>query len=596
MRKVRRFFVDAKLRTKFLLSFTVIILVTVLMISGINYWVSVGAIKRNSAEFSQYLISQIGINLDKRTTDVEQMAFQQFRSSSLGEKLKEMPVKENDVYFRDTYINDFLNELLFNEDYFLSVFIIDGSSKRYSIQRKAVVNYNQELMERLDLKQIQDMRGRALWFRGANDTLYMARALYDIETSKYVGIIAIGLESDYIGSIVTGVHNLMDGDVLILNGDNRLFVPGEVQGGAGAYYLNEKLYLSDTGKEDFKFGGRRYISSVLSTDYDKWKVVQIIDVGQLTRGTESIKYWTISTILVSLLFAFLMAALISKNITRSIRRLLQSMTLFSLDFQHSAIKPMSRDEVGLLTAKFNSMAEKINDLFNSVYREKMLKQKAEYRTLQFEYKALQAQMNPHFLYNTLEAIHSMAKIKGEEEIGELIYLLGKLLRESIGKKGDTLPLEEELDFIRSYLSIHKIIYGDRIELNYAVDERLTGCRVPKFILQPLVENAIVHGIEEKPGKALIRIVCREEGGDLLLEVSDNGVGMEAAKVDRLLSPERYGTVDGENKHTNVGIISVHKRIRILYGDGYGLAIGSAVGEGTTVRVRLPVVAEEGIED
>ncbi|MBO7746411.1 sensor histidine kinase [Paenibacillus sp. MWE-103] len=596
MRKWSRVLADAKLRTKFLLSFAVIILITVLMISGINYWVSVGAIKRNSAEFSHYLIGQIGINLDKLTSDVEEMAFQQFRSSSLSEKLSEKPVKQADVYVRDTFINDFLSDLLFNEDYFLSVFIIDSSGKSYSIQRKALVNYNRELTERLDLRQIQDMRGRALWFRGDNDTLYMARALYDIATNKYVGIIAIGLESDYLGAIVTNVHNLMDGDVLILNEDNRLFVSSEERAGVGEYYLDERLYMSDTGKSDFEYDGRRYIASVLSTVYDKWKIVQIIDVGRLTRGTESLKYWTIGTLLVSLLIAFLMAAFMSKSITQSIRILLQRMTHFSLDFQHQAIVPKSRDEVGLLTAKFNSMAEKINDLFHSVYSEKMLKQKAEYRTLQFEYKALQAQMNPHFLYNTLEAVYSMAKLKGEDEIGEMVYLLGTLLRESIGRKGDTVTLGEELGFIRGYLAIHKIIYGDRIELVYEVDETLTACRVPKFILQPLVENAVVHGIEEKPGQALIRVGCRREGGDAVLEVSDNGVGMDAETVDRLLAPERYGTPDGTNKHTNVGIISVHKRIRILYGDGYGLTIASAVGEGTTVRVRLPANEEDGPGD
>jgi two-component system sensor histidine kinase YesM len=589
MRTIRNLFVDAKLRTKFLLSITIIILITGLTISGINYWVSVGAIKRNSGEFSQYLIGQIGLNIDKLTTDVERMAFQQFRNSSLSEKLSQLPEAGESRYPRDKYINDFLNDLLFYEDYYLSVLIIDAQDQHYSIRRKGASKDNENLLERLDLNEIRDMRGRAHWYRGENDTLFMVKALYDISTTRYVGIIAIGVESNYIGSVLTRVHNLMDGDVLILNENNELFVAGG-RSEAAQYYLSKTMHLSGTGKTDFDYGGKHYISNVLATDYDKWKIVQIIDVGQLTRGTESIKYWTISTLLVSLLFAFLLAARISKNITENIRVLLQRMSSFTLDFNHEVIVPRSRDEVGMLTVKFNTMAEKINDLFNSVYREKLLKQKAEYRTLQFEYKALQAQMNPHFLYNTLESIYSMAKIKGEEEIGELIYLLGKLLRESLGKKGDVITLREELEFIRNYLSIHSIIYGDRIEVDYATDEELGDCEVPKFILQPLVENAIVHGIEEKPGKALIRIACEEVDGDLLLTVTDNGVGMEEEKIRRLLNPELYETAPSEKKkHTNVGVISVHKRIRILYGDGYGLEISSQVGEGTSVRVRLPRV-------
>ncbi|MBW7456134.1 sensor histidine kinase [Paenibacillus sepulcri] len=592
MRTIINYFINAKLRTKFLISFTAIILVTVLMISGINYFVSVGAIKRNSGEFSEYLIGQICINLEKRTTDIEEVAFQQFRNSSLNEKLGQKAVTAEEIYVRDKYVTDFLSELLFTKDTFLSVLILDVNDKRYSIERNMFQNYNEKLMERLDMDSIRDKRGKAAWFQGDNGTIFMARALYDISTYKYIGLIAIGLESSYVNSIITNVHTLMDGDILILNENNELFVPGEKDTTELArYYLENKLYLFDSAKNGFTFGGRHYISTLISTVYDKWKIVQIIDVGQLTRGTDSIKYWTISTILVSLFIAFLMAAFISKNITANIRLLLQSMSSFSLDFNHHVIVPKSRDEVGLLAAKFNSMAEKINDLFNSVYREKLLKQKAEYRTLQFEYKALQAQMNPHFLYNTLESIYSMAKIKGEDEIGEMVYLLGKLLRESIGKKGDVLALQEEIAFIQSYLSIHKIIYGDKIEVIYRFDERLMDSRVPKFILQPLIENSIIHGIEEKPGKGIIEIDCWSEQGDLLIEVSDNGVGMESEMVERLLAPELYGHYLEKNRHTNVGIISVHKRIRILYGDQYGLTINSAVGEGTKIRIRLPVLHE-----
>lgn len=587
MRSLRSLYADAKLRTKFLLAFAVIVMITVSLISGVNYVVSVGVIKRNSGEFSQYLIDQIGINVDKLTTDVEQMAFQQFRNSSLSETLSRAPDSEESTYARNRYINDFLNDILFFEDYYRSVSILDAAGRTYGIKRKAV-QAEEEPMAQVDLAQVKEMRGRALWFRGEHDTLYMAKALYDIETSSYVGVIAIGLESSYVGDILTNVHNLMDGDVLILNEFNELFVAGKLSG-AAEHYLRDNLYLSS--QRSFDYRDKHYISSVLSTDYDKWKIVQIIDVGRLTRGTESLKFWTIGTLVAALLLALLMAAGISKSITANIRLLLQSMSKFTLDSKHEIIVPHSRDEVGMLAARFNSMAEKIDDLFHSVYREKMLVQQAEYRSLQLDYKALQAQMNPHFLYNTLETIYSMAKLKGEEEIGELIYLLGRLLRESLGKKGDDITLGEELEFVGRYLAIHQIIYGDRIEVRIESDPGLSDCRVPKFILQPLVENAIVHGIEEKPGKALIRISCRAEQDDLVLEVSDNGVGMERDKVERLLRPELYGAGEGSGKHTNVGVISVHKRVRILHGEAYGLAISSRPGEGTTVSVRLPAVRE-----
>jgi two-component system sensor histidine kinase YesM len=315
-------------------------------------------------------------------------------------------------------------------------------------------------------------------------------------------------------------------------------------------------------------------------------------VNELTQGTEAIKLWTISTILVSLLIALILAVVISNNITGNVRLLLQSMSNFSMDFTHKVIVPSSRDEVGLLAEKFNSMAEKIGELIHTIYNEKLLKQKAEYRTLQFEYKALQAQINPHFLYNTLESIHSLAKLRGDEQVSEMIYLLGKLLRESISKKGDIIYLQEEVDYIRNYLSIHKIIYGQKIEVNYHFDPSLMSFMVPKFILQPLVENSIKHGIEEKPGKGIVSIGCWEKDDDLYLEVSDNGVGIDEQTREHLLNPSEHSKLKQKDKHTNVGIISVHKRIQILYGEDYGLNITSELNQGTTIRIRLPIIREE----
>ncbi len=593
MRLFGKRIVNAKLRTKFLLSFAAIILVTVLMISIINYIVSVGAIKRNSGEFSEYLIGQIGINLEKRTADIEDIAFQQFRSSSLSEQLGAIATTDNERYFRDKYINDFLNELLFYKDYFENVWIIDTDGRQFAINRDPNHAASAALLKRFDPQEIQDKRGRAKWFQVEDGTVYMVRAMYDILSSRYVGTIAIGLEKSYIGSIVTGVRNVMDGDILILNEDGESVVQNDQSSEVAGFFLQNKRYLlNDLGKEEFAFGRKHYIATVSATAYGKWRVVQIIGVDQLTRGTSSIKYGTISTIAVALAIGFLMAAFLSKNITENVGKLLQSMSRFSVDFNHRVVVPRSKDEIGLLAEKFNSMADKINDLFNTVYREKLLKQKAEYRTLQFEYKALLAQMNPHFLYNTLESIHSLAKLRGEKEIGEMVYLLGTLLRESIGKRGDIIALEEEISFIRLYLSIHQIIYGNQIEVNYELDERLMECRVPKFILQPLVENSVLHGIEEKPGIGVIRIVCRQEADALIVEVADNGIGMDADTVKRLLNPDVFGSFGDKDKHTNVGVISVQKRVRILYGDEYGLSIESAPGDGTTVRIRLPLVAPE----
>ncbi|WP_158560894.1 sensor histidine kinase [Paenibacillus contaminans] len=586
-------FLDLKLRTKFLLSFAVMILLTVLMISFVNYYVSVSAIKRNTAAFSEYLIEQIGINLEKQTKDIEEHVFQQFRNSALNKTLS-IPENSgtNDLFVKNTAITEFMRDLLFSKDYYLSVMVIDTAGNRFDIERSTVQNYNKDL-ENVDTDMIQDKRGRASWIPGNSNVIFMEKAVYDVASSQYAGIIIVGVDSKVFSGIYTNVNELTQGNIVILNEELEPLLFNKLVSKPSLYFVENEMYANNPiPTQGFQFEGEAYLSTIITTNYDKWTVVQVIAVNELTRGTDVIKVWTISTILVSLLIAFILAAFISRNITGNVRMLLQSMTHFSMDFTHKVIVPRGRDEVGMLAEKFNSMAEKISELIHTVYTEKLLKQKAEYRTLQFEYKALQAQINPHFLYNTLESIHSLAKLRGDEQVGDMIYLLGKLLRESIGKKGDIIRLQEEVDYIRNYLSIHKIIYGHRIEVNYYFDESLMHLMVPKFILQPLVENSIKHGIEEKPGKGIVSLGCWTMEDDLYLEVSDNGVGIDEETKKHLLNPSEHAKLKQKDKHTNVGIISVHKRIQILYGEEYGLSIMSEVDQGTTIRIRLPIITEE----
>jgi two-component system, sensor histidine kinase YesM len=589
-------FLNLKLRTKFLLSFTVIILLTVFMISTVNYYVSMNAIKRNTADFSKYLIEQIGINLEKRTKDIEDQVFQQFRNSNLNMALS-IPSESNEseLFTRNRTVSEFMNELMLSKDYFLSVMVIDTAGKRFGLERSAIQNYNKDLRN-VDIEQIKEKRGRASWVPGQSNVIFMEKAVYDIVSNRYVGIIIVGVDISLISAIYTNVDELTKGNIVILNEELEPLLFNKLNSEPSRYFIENKMYDNNpTLGHGFQFEGQTYISTIITTPYDKWKIVQIISVNDLKRGTEAIQLWTVSTILISLLIALIIAVIISKNITENVRLLLQSMTNFSMDFTHKVIVARSRDEVGLLAEKFNSMAEKISELINTVYKEKLLKQKAEYRTLQFEYKALQAQINPHFLYNTLESIHSLAKLSGDKQVSEMIYLLGKLLRESISKKGDIIYLQDEVDYIRNYLSIHKIIYGDKIEVNDSFEPSLMSFKVPKFILQPLVENSIKHGIEEKPGKGIVSIGCWTKDDDLFLEVSDNGVGIDEETKRQLLSPTEHSKLNQKDKHTNVGIISVHKRIQILYGEEYGLSITSEINQGTSIRIRLPIITEEDSE-
>lgn len=586
---------DLKLRTKFLIAFSSLIIITVLLVSWIIYEVSVKVIKENTSVYSQFLNEQIGINLNKVTQDIESDTFEWFRSSRLNISANATnTIYDEDELLRARYIQSWVTEVLFSNDNYNTVVFLDREGQMHSVERIRGPISMQNLPDNFDLREIRERRGRANWVPGEEGTVFMSKSFFNIESSSYAGSIVIGINGDMLRNIYMSVDKLIQGEVLVLNEDGVQIVRNNNIDEASKYFMDMGYHQEDTREPTFTYNNRTYIYTILTMPYEKWKIVQIVGMHELTSGTSVIRIRTVTVLLAALCIAIALAFVLSKRITENVRLLMKSMGQLSVDFTHRVIVPRGRDEIGLLAEKFNSMTEKINELIHIVYKEQMMKQEAEYRTLQFEYKAFQAQMNPHFLYNTLETIHGLAKLKGEEEIGQMVYLLGALLRESIGKKGDFVTVEDEIDFVFKYLEIHRLMYEDRVDFRYEIDEDVLKCQVPKFILQPLVENAIQHGIELKPGKGVIRIAAGRSKDELELIVEDNGIGM-SAEVIKAIEQGEISELAPRGNHTSIGLNSIRKRIVILYGTRYGVSVRSEPEEGTVVRINLPIIME-GEED
>ena len=238
------------------------------------------------------------------------------------------------------------------------------------------------------------------------------------------------------------------------------------------------------------------------------------------------------------------------------------------------------DEIGELGSSFNTMVKEINNLINLVQIEEKNKRIAEMNVLQ-------AQIKPHFMYNTLDTIRWMAEEHNEEDIVEIIEAFTNLLRISLSKGKEIISVKEELNHVQSYLTIQKIRYEDKLDYEIDFDENIFNYKLIKLILQPLVENAIYHGIKEKRGNGKILITGKIEGNLLCFTVIDNGKGIEEEllnKINRMLT-------NSSEKETEVGygIFNVNERIRLTYGEEYGLTYKSINGEGTIVELRHPII-------
>ena len=253
------------------------------------------------------------------------------------------------------------------------------------------------------------------------------------------------------------------------------------------------------------------------------------------------------------------------------------------DFDIPDVVETSENEIGSLTRSFNVMTRRIRELMDQNVRDQEAKRKSEL-------KALQSQINPHFLYNTLDSIIWMAEGKKNEEVVLMTASLARLLRQSISNEDEVVPIAQEVEYARGYLTIQKMRYKDKMEFQIDVDPAILHINLIKLVLQPVIENAIYHGLKYKESKGLLIVKGFMKNGNAVLQVIDNGVGMDEETLAHIYDRHKV------NYQSNgVGVYNVQKRLQLYYGSAYGITYESKVGVGTTATITIPGNQEDSSE-
>lgn len=315
-----------------------------------------------------------------------------------------------------------------------------------------------------------------------------------------------------------------------------------------------------------------------------WYLCTLVENEKLYQEASALSL-SLSKVFVTMFGAGILGAFfISSQITRRITNLSVAMDHVQEGNFSTRLSVQGNDEIAELSHHFNSMLKDLRRLMNEVVETQKEKRKREL-------EILQAQINPHFIYNTLDTLQWKALEYGASDLSELILSLSSFFRVSLSKGKEMIPLREEIKHVRSYLDIQKARYEEILTYEIQVEESLDDVFLPKILLQPLVENAIYHGIKPKLAQGKISILAQLEGEDLLLTVQDNGVGMTDEQVNQL--EEAF---EGKRAPVSYGLHNVHQRIRLTYGNPYGLHVESCLQDGTTVTIRLPMEKKEEMYD
>ena len=323
-------------------------------------------------------------------------------------------------------------------------------------------------------------------------------------------------------------------------------------------------------------GINKKMYSISRSEKTGWTVVDCVRVEELLRRSNEAQSIYVLVAIGLMAVALFFSRFVAKSITLPIQRLCDSMERVQEgDFSVSDIVVDSENEIGSLTKSFNVMTQRIHELMAQNIREQEAKRKSEL-------KALQSQINPHFLYNTLDSIIWMAEGKKNEEVVLMTASLARLLRQSISNEDELVSIGQEIEYARGYLTIQKMRYKDKLEFWIEVEPSILNIRLIKLVLQPVIENAIYHGLKYKESRGLLLVKGFMKNGNAVLQVIDDGVGMDQETLDHIY--ERHKV----DYHSNgVGIYNVQKRLQLYYGNEYGLVYESKPGEGTTATITIP---------
>ncbi len=346
---------------------------------------------------------------------------------------------------------------------------------------------------------------------------------------------------------------------------NETFLNKEFRNQMTSSEQTRKLYLKDP---------QRFITWNTTKGEYPLRVISSIPVDLVVINSNYIMVTTFAVAMAAILLCLVLSPIIIRSLTKPLNAIVRTMNKVQDGDTHARVSLKNNDEFGYIGKSLNSMLDNLNELFATNLEK-------QNRLRMAELKALYAQINPHFLYNTLDSIKWLAKLNGVDDIVLIVSQLGKLLKNSIRNQKDSVLISEEISLIGNYLAIQKVRYSDKFDVDIQIEESILDCVVPKFIIQPIVENAIIHGIEDKVGKAHLMIKGWHEENKIIFEVKDDGVGIPGEKLDRIRKLTQATNDD------SIGIANVNKRIKLYYGEEYGLEIKSAENIGTITYITMP---------
>lgn len=577
MKRAAAAFGSLKFRNKMVLSTLLVALIPLLMLSVVVATVLVQDVRDQSGQMTLQLVGQTSESLDIYINTIEKLMDLVISRGSAGPgSSREQATQRMADAILQSYPEIAGFCIAYEDEQYFGAGMSRVSRDRfedeywwqYAIDRQGQLGVVGSVVGRNVLSNLND----------SSDSIFALVKSFSYGTGQR-GVVMFDIRHDMIEQLINRVSIGEEGFLFVVDDSDVVFTPSS----GIVYRIDQESYQREGAATDtVKINGTGYFIANQYSGYSGWRVVGVVPESEFSASVRPVYQALSVCIIVCLVLVVLVSLGVSATVTRPISKLSRLMAKaeegdFSVRFES-----MHQDEIGVLGSSFNHMLEHIGELIHELYEEKQIR-------LEAQLKSLQEQIKPHFLYNTLDTISWMARAQNAMDVVRLVDALTNMFRVGLSSGRDYITLREEKNHVTNYLYIQKVRYQDRLRYAIEIPDEYDGLVVPKLILQPLVENAIYHGVKMKRSGGQIRVTAQTEGDMLLLRVWDDGAGISPERLEEL----RQGKSRlKEEKTGGFGLSYIAERIELSYGAPYGIQIDSQEGIYTQVTICLPI-EEEG---
>jgi two-component system sensor histidine kinase YesM len=580
---LKNWYLEMPIRSKFQLWFLPLLILTSGSIGFFSYKTASDQVLQKVAQAQDNISSQTISHLDYLAKDVYDVYNYLSLSLELHDLLSPQPSFNSAIV-----VNNMINRLLSTRQFFQSLLIFSEGHptiKFNSLNNNEIISFEEYKKSQIYKDTVNSVIKGAwgveegplkLFIGDQRRKVFYSKVLVNPENFEKEGLMVIGMtEADFRQSFGRAKDNV---EIVVVNGDGTILSDSTGKW-SGKPFSDLPYYNHATiSKVDWSAHDNKWLISHTSSELTGWHVLVIQPRTEELRQLNTIRWLTIGFVMLILLINAPISWMISWLFLKPLKRILKSMREVQAGDFSQQVEVTLRDEIGQLGKGYNIMITKIKELIQDVYESELSKKEAELRLMQ-------SQINPHFLYNTLNSIAWMSYSEGAEKTADMIQKLSVFFRYNLSQGADVITLEKELTIVENYLYLSNIRFGDKLTYSVEVDEHLSELRIPKLILQPLVENAVVHGIEQIEEQGFVHVSVRDIEGSLHIEVTDNGIGIVPETLDQLREALRSEKrVVSSDETGGFALLNVRDRLFNHFGDRVTIEITSKPSVGTTVKL------------